>query len=414
MISFKEYLDMHAELNEDTNANTHSTHIEDLVFKEGVKGINKALGGLISVAKQFGKTSSSQVSNITVKIDGAPAFFAGYLGTKFFVATKGLFAKTPKINFSDEDIDRNHSGELAEKVKLGLKYLKQVIPKGKIFQGDFLFDEKSKSSANIDGISSWTFQPNTIEYTVEKESPLGKKIGKAKFGIIFHTEYISDGVNPESIHLKGFGVKESDLIASNDVWFTDAYHHNLGSITSLTTNEYKQIELWKNSIRQLQSKVDWSILSKQNVTEQLMVFVNTYIRNNITQPIPAIKAKEFKTYIINKSEKAIDSKKSERGKLSETKKWEDVLFIADDSKSLSALFEIHDILTKFKEFLIVKLDTVKKLKTFLVKSNGDIEVTGSEGFVITNTSAKSTKLVSRYTFSKANFSSEYKKGWTHK
>src|SRR5574344_844220 len=156
--------------------------------------------------------------NAEVVAHNSPAIFSGTINGKFFVATKGLFAKTPKINFTNEDIDKNHSGELAEKLKLALKYLKDVIPEGKIFQGDFLFDYTTLKTQSIDGIDYYTWHPNTIKYAVEKDTPLGKKIGSSKFGIIFHTEYTSDGVDPTSIRLKGFGVKESDLKKSKDVW----------------------------------------------------------------------------------------------------------------------------------------------------------------------------------------------------
>lgn len=413
MLTFLEYKLFHYDyiLNEAEDKNTHSTHIEDLCITHKKQGISKALGGILHIKKQFGVSKSNSMPSVTIKIDGAPAIIAGWLSDSFFVATKSLFNKEPKINFSDEDIDANHTGGLAEKLKLALRYLKPVIPKGKIYQGDFLFDSSTRKSKVINGIDSWAWQPNTIQYSVDKGTKLGKTIGNAKFGIIFHTEYFSDGINPTSIRLKGFGVKEESLNKSKDVWFIDAFHHDLGSITAFSENEDKQLKKYENIILSTQNKVDWNFDS--NVEKNIMTFINTYIRNNRIQPEPKIKAQEFKTYIAEKAQKAINDKKSERGKQNEVKKWESTIEYANNEKSLEALFTIHNALTEMKLMIINKLDSLKTIKTFLVKTNGDIEVTGNEGFVLTRTSASGAKFVNRYQFSLANFSPEYKKGWSH-
>jgi hypothetical protein len=46
---------------------------------------------------------------------------------KFFVGTKGVFNVNPKLNYTDEDIDRNHSSEgLNKKLKVALRYLPKI------------------------------------------------------------------------------------------------------------------------------------------------------------------------------------------------------------------------------------------------------------------------------------------------
>ena len=61
--------------------------------------------------------------------------------------------------------------------------------------------------------------------------------------------------------------------------------------------------------------------------------------------------------------------------------------------------------------IIDKLNKVDSLKTFL-KTQSGYEVTNPEGFVAMDRLGKnSLKLVDRLQFSKANFSSEYIKGW---
>ena len=75
--------------------NTHIEHPEDSI-----------LNGELSVLNWF-----TADSNISTKIDGAPAIVWGRnpATDRFFVGTKSVFnKKLIKINESHEDIDRNH------------------------------------------------------------------------------------------------------------------------------------------------------------------------------------------------------------------------------------------------------------------------------------------------------------------
>ena len=63
--------------------------------------------------------------------------------------------------------------------------------------------------------------------------------------------------------------------------------------------------------------------------------------------------------------------------------------------------------------IIDKLNAASQYGKFVVKSNGDMESVGDEGFVLTATAAKGVKLVDRYSFSKNNFSKDIVQGWMH-
>ena len=93
--------------------------------------------------------------NMSVKWDGAPAILCGIdpIDGKFFVGTKAVFNKTPKINYTPGDIASNHSGPVAQKLNVCLKELKRLGITG-IYQGDLLFTKDLKK-INIDGESIW-------------------------------------------------------------------------------------------------------------------------------------------------------------------------------------------------------------------------------------------------------------------
>ena len=91
--------------------------------------------------------------NLSVKMDGAPAIVWGKNPAtgNFFVGTKSVFNKVKiKINESHQDIDRNHTGNVANILHKCYDYL--PLTDG-IFQGDFI---------GFGGSDEYT--PNTITY----------------------------------------------------------------------------------------------------------------------------------------------------------------------------------------------------------------------------------------------------------
>jgi hypothetical protein len=88
-------------------ANTHLTHLEELVLTRGEEGYKMARSFLLEMIKVLRGDGNTKVST-SVKWDGAPAIFAGINpeNGKFFVGTKSIFNKVPKINYTMEDIDR--------------------------------------------------------------------------------------------------------------------------------------------------------------------------------------------------------------------------------------------------------------------------------------------------------------------
>ena len=91
--------------------------------------------------------------HLSVKVDGAPAIVWGInpASGNFFVGTKSVFNKVKiKINESHQDIDANHTGEVAEILHKCFDYLPRTEG---IFQGDFI---------GFGGSDEYT--PNTITY----------------------------------------------------------------------------------------------------------------------------------------------------------------------------------------------------------------------------------------------------------
>ena len=83
-----------------------------------------------------------------------------------------------------------------------------------------MFAEGDVQTTKIDGEDYYTFTPNKITYAVPVDSELGKKIDRAKLGIVFHTAY-DGGETLQDVH-SSFDVNVESLKKSPDVWFDDA------------------------------------------------------------------------------------------------------------------------------------------------------------------------------------------------
>ena len=139
----------------------HLEHLEDEMLNYGVEGCKAAVSFLKELRKMLGHQESGGF--MQTKWDGAPSLICGTDPNSgmFFVGTKSVFAKTPKICYTDVDVDMYYEGDLAEKLKFSLKYFSALGIKG-IVQGDLLFTKSTLTTETINGERLYTFRPNTI------------------------------------------------------------------------------------------------------------------------------------------------------------------------------------------------------------------------------------------------------------
>lgn len=401
MLSFKQ------KLNE--SKNTHMEHLEDEIINNGVSGANTAIEFLNSLNDMLAGGKSK--TNITVKWDGAPAIFAGINpeNGKFFVAIKGLFNKTPKINYTNADISANHgSGGPSDKIKLALKYLPELGITDGVYQGDIMFSKGDLKKQTIDGQSMLTFGPNTITYAVPEDSDLASQMRKAHLGVVWHTKYTGNTIADLSA---SFGVSASTFNKTKNVWFDDAYL-NTANAATFTSSETKTLSGKINQIKGAVSKAgkflnllakETADNSKHGLAPFMKIFFNSKIRTGGKIADTKKLVKEFETYYMDRMKKEIDSKKSDKGK----QKFKDIE--KDSAKTLKKFknelyFTIATYLgiIEAKEMVIRKLETIKGIGTFLKYPDG-YKVTAPEGYVAIDSAGGAVKLVDRLEFSHANF-----------
>ena len=86
--------------------NLHMLHLEEHAFSE--KNFKYIVPTMIEV-NEYLRDSSSYPGFLTIKYDGSPAVVFGYYEDRFFVGTKSVFNKTPKMAFSEEEITEYYS-----------------------------------------------------------------------------------------------------------------------------------------------------------------------------------------------------------------------------------------------------------------------------------------------------------------
>ena len=389
--------------------NTHLEHLEDEIINNGTKGAKTSIEFLKSIKKmlQGGKGGSS----ISVKWDGAPAVFCGTNpeNGKFFVGTKSIFNATPKINYTNADIKRNHGGALADKLMIALKYLSKLGIKG-ILQGDLLFTSSDKKTATVDGQKSIVFTPNTITYAVPvvKSGFLGSSlydsIKKAQIGIIFHTSYSGKTMRGLSA---SFGASVSGLKKNKSIFFDDAMYkqsEDPGFSSSEAAAFDNIIKMAEGSAYKAGAFIDKIKKDKGPLSLgiQLKTFFNTFIRQGTKIEGTSRLVNNFEVYFRGKIKKEIDSKKTQAAK----QKYEEILevgmkILRPNKEGLYFAIATYITLQSAKAVLLRKLNTIQSIGSFLRTNNG-YKVTNPEGYVAIKGSG-AVKLVDRLEFSQANF-----------
>ena len=391
------------ELLTEAKANTHLTHLEELVLTQGESGYKQARSFLIELLKNLAGNSDTKI-NTSVKWDGAPAIFTGINpdNGKFFVGTKSVFNKVPKINYTMEDIDINHGQApgLADKLKLALQYFPSLGIKN-ILQGDFMFDSNMIKNTNIDGKPHLSFRPNTITYAVESDSDLGKQIAAAKIGIVFHTTYqsLSSGAS--------FGADVSGLNQNRDVWFDDAFFKDSTGIVTLTVSEAKEVQ---SLIKKADSiKVNYDNLPMAD----LNVYLNKEIKSGQFVNNPKVSFKAFqKWYKVTRIDKRVEELKSEQGKMKAIAAGQEQMkMFQRRQQDIVNLFQVSKLLSDAKLIFVRKYNNaIYNTKHFVDDGKGGLRVTAPEGYVAVDRIGNGVKFVDRIEFSRANFAMD--KGFT--
>ena len=391
--------------------NLHMEHLEDEVLNGGVAGTRAAINFLQGLRDMLAGSSDSSV-NVTVKWDGAPAVFAGINpeNGKFFVGTKGVFAKNAKINYTDSDISSNHAGGLVDKLKVALKELSKAGITD-VLQGDMMYTKDDLKTETIDGEPYITFQPNTIVYAIPVKSKLAAKIKSSNMGIVWHTTYSGDTMEGMTA---SFGVSSGAFRESSTIWQADASFQDHSGSATMTKKETGDVSAILSQAGRLFKQLDSNVLGMIANDSQTGEFVKAYTNKMVRQGQKISNVKNHTAgliaFVYDKLKAEINKVKREDTKKSKKAVMDKYVdFLRTNSGEFVKIFAMQNLLIDAKLLIIRKLEKVKSIKTLMKTSTG-FRVTAPEGFVaIDKLKGGAVKLVDRMEFSMQNFNAA--KNW---
>jgi hypothetical protein len=321
-----------------------------------------------------------------VKYDGSPSLVVGrHENGKHWVASKSAFNKDPKINYTDEDVDKNHGHApgLAKKLKSALKHVHKLgLKKGQTIQADMLYDEEDKKETD----THHTFTPNTIKYSVDKNSEEGKKVGRSKLGLAIHTEYHNGEahLNPEVKTEDHPDIYKAPVKVDHEK--VDFDHHLL---------KHHESEIGK-ATKSL-TKDHWDAITHPGMLEHVKTYINSKVRKGESDySVP-----ELIKHTHDKLQKGIDGVKTEKSKSAKTAEREALIqHVRDHGHAYKTAFRIQHHINEAKHHIIDKLNTNQN--TIFKHEYSDGSKANPEGYVSIGHHGP-LKFVNRNEFSRANF-----------
>lgn len=372
---------------------THLEHAEDHPLNAGVAGFEHARDTLQNVHDSM--RSGAPVS-ISTKYDGSPSIVFGHHPEtgQFFVASKSAFNKTPKLNYSEEDIDNNHGRApgLAAKLKTALKQLPKVTPKEGVYQGDIMHSGGKRKNNPEGDVSEHGgkahFTPNTITYSTNDPEEQQKALG-SKLGVAVHTAYHG----PTFAEMKAtYNAGSTGFGNHKDVHLLDVSHPG-AKLSDVDSDQFNYHMGEAGSLHDaLSKKGGYKVIGKHS--DRIKEYINHTVR---TGEIPS--SDGYKTFAKSKNDKAAEKFKTAAKKQALADSTTNTHNEVDaNQEHFDNMFAMHSHLQKAKNILTHAL---AKGKQRYDHSVGGKKVK-PEGFVV-SLNNRPSKLVDREEFSRLNF-----------
>lgn len=368
----------------------HLTHVEDRPLQTGERGASRALKVLTAAAEHIKQGKKS--SELTTKYDGSPAIVYGHHpeSGKFFVASKSAFNKTPKINYTPADIERNHGHApgLVKKLKDALQHLPKVAPKEGVYQGDMMFSKEDKSKTKV----GTSFHPNPSGLTYTAHGTHKTAVDKAKIGVVTHLSYHGkDSKNLNAHH----EVDHENFVKNPDVFSVDPRMDT--SKVHFGPQQQKEFNRHLSAAQAVHDTHGDDMYAGTSTHQGVGGHLETYMNHTVrTGEEP--NHSNFKNWLETKKNKEIDKLKVEKNKTAKQSELKSELDkIERNKKHYNNLFKMHSHLQAAKNTLI---DIMNQHQEFQHTHGG--EDANPEGYVFHH-SGDTDKFVNRQEFSRRNF-----------
>ena len=362
-------------------------HAEDFVFWDGSKGALRVLNSLAELEK-------GGHQDVTVKWDGSPAVIFGRNENGEFIFTdkSGFTAKgydgratspdalqqmlmgRPGANNPDPDKAADYKRFVVKMVDVFDEFEKATPEDYRgFFKGDLLYFE---TPPIVDGY--YIFKPQIVQYSVQTDSELGKKIGASKAGIVIHREVDAAGQEGP--------LNNGNIFQGNEVLV----------FPPITASSPPEID--KSSLQELKG-----IIAKDANAIDALLNVNTLTQMKLKK-LPEV----FYAYMNSKVDTGLNNLGQDflqwvqrRNQLSEAAKQKIIEYIQNNQQGFNAMWEVVTKIMQVKDDIIRQLDQQDIPVKQSIPGHGE----GGEGYVLADPQGD-IKLVPREYFTKANRAQE--------
>tara|TARA_B110000503_G_scaffold117004_1_gene176567 strand:+ start:1572 stop:2822 length:1251 start_codon:yes stop_codon:yes gene_type:complete len=355
-------------------------HAEDIIFWEGSAGAMRALEAIKGLEGDGHQA-------VTLKWDGSPAIIFGRDENGGFVLTdkSGFTAKGyDGRSKSPDDLEQmflNRSGgknrdnpgyvAFAGRMKSIFPLFEAAVPQDYrgYFKGDLLYFTTPKTKNG-----NYIFKPNIVEYAVDMNSELGKRIGASTTGVVIHREVDSAGNEGP--------LQSTDIFQGNDVLVVPPV-----SVERPADVNNKEIAQLEQLIKKNAAGIDELLNAQSLKAKQMSDFATilyTYTNSKVDTGLDNLGA-DFASWL------------EHRPQISDAKKAKVLQYVNENINAFNALWQTVSELMRVKDDIIKQFDSHDQT----VKSNIPGHGEGGEGYVLAHPEGD-IKLVPRATFTRAN------------
>ena len=354
-------------------------HAEDIVFWEGSRGAIRALESLKSLEK-------GKHTDVTIKWDGSPAIIFGRDANGEFVLTDksgfGAVGYDGKSK-SGEDLEQmflNRSGGknrenpnyvvFAGKMRSIFDLYERATPKDfrGFLKGDLLYYTTPPVKNN-----NYVFKPNIVEYAVDVDSDLGKRIGQSKTGVVVHR--LVDIEGNESEVPKGIDFQGNDVLIFPSVTVERAPEIEDEGINQLKADVAKNASA-------IDKLLDLATLTQLKISDFAKVLY-AYTNSKVDTGLEDLGA-DFFDWMAN-------------SKLSANKQKNIATHIQNNQAGFNAIWQVVSGIMRIKDDVIRQFDSHNQTVKSSIPGHGE----GGEGYVLAHPQGD-VKLVPREYFTRAN------------
>ena len=354
-------------------------HAEDIVFWEGSRGAIRALESLKSLEQ-------GKHTDVTIKWDGSPAIIFGRDANGEFVLTDksgfGAVGYDGKSK-SGEDLEQmflNRSGgknrekpdyvAFAGKMRSIFDLYERATPKDfrGFLKGDLLYYTTPPVRDK-----NYVFKPNIVEYAVDVDSDLGKRIGQSTTGVVVHR--MIDEAGNESPVPEGIDFQGTDVLIFPSVTVQKAPEIDDEDINNLKAAVAKNA----GAIDKLLNAADLTALKISDFAKVLYAYTNSKVDTGLENL-----GADFFDWMAS-------------SKLSPNKQKNIAAHIQANQRGFDAIWQVVSGIMQIKDKVISQFDSHDST----VKANIPGHGAGGEGYVLAHPEGD-VKLVPREFFTRAN------------